>query len=402
MASAFEAWGRNIIASTVDQLTPSRRITADELGKAFREKRIRRVLFLRAHQGLGDLLLATPTFRALKQADPSIEIDFVAAEYNHLVVDNNPYLSNIWILEKHAMGSPRRLLRFLGNLRRRRYDLAIPLTSNAPSFTSYLLARLSGARSVVGVDTRAFYSEADWSRPLTHLELKTPDPATPEIQKFLEHIRFLGVQPKSLMTDFVVPPSLVTWAAQEWERYEVPVSHARVGIFLGGNPDRPDRLWPSDRWTALMERLRCETDVTVIAITPPDQLRSGSGALEEGIYKLVAPGLGGPVQTFSNRDLHHVAAFVRGLDLFICPDGGLFHIAMTQAPTVVLFFASDPNGWIPPVPHVRALRPSDGRPESLSTLTVFEAAQALLAARQSYPDLPVDLRRPIYQNRSLC
>ncbi len=92
------------------------------------------------------------------------------------------------------------------------------------------------------------------------------------------------------------------------------------------------------------------------------------------MYGQVASRLNPTPPIFANSDLLRVAAFLKGLDLFVCVDGGLFHIAVgTGVRTLGLFFKTDPAPWKPPVAWATVLRrPPDDVPISLTSDEVYK------------------------------
>ncbi len=151
------------------------------------------------------------------------------------------------------------------------------------------------------------------------------------------------------------------------------LTRKKIGLFFGGNPDRPERLWPPSYWGDLAVKLQANSDAQLVAIVPPKDFLSGSRALERGVYGQVSSRLDPAPPVFSDSDLFHVAAFLKGLDLFVCVDGGLFHIAVgTGVRTLGLFFKTDPDRWKPPVEWAVVLRPEDDLPTSLSVDEVYQ------------------------------
>jgi ADP-heptose:LPS heptosyltransferase len=74
-----------------------------------------------------------------------------------------------------------------------------------------------------------------------------------------------------------------------------------------------------------------------------------------------------------------VAAFLKGLDLFVVVDGGLFHIAVASGVlTLGLFFKTDPACWKPPVSWATVLRPPDDEPTSLSVDEVYQKVSQMV------------------------
>jgi ADP-heptose:LPS heptosyltransferase len=74
-----------------------------------------------------------------------------------------------------------------------------------------------------------------------------------------------------------------------------------------------------------------------------------------------------------------VAALLARLRLFICPDGGMMHVAAgLKVPALTLFFGTDPEVWNPPVPTAHFLRSPGADPNSLEPPTVVETALRIL------------------------
>ena len=332
-----------------------------------------KIFFIRPHQGLGDLLLATPIFRALKKTYPSIEIHFMADTYNAVAIRTNQRLDRVWVWDKKRMRGPFRFWSFIRALRAEKFLIAVPLSSHIPSFTSYLSARLSGARVVMAYDTEPFYDGANWSRYLAHTELKNRPETDPEWVKFMELVRPLGAD-DTFEPEFEVGAANDAWAREEWEKMGIPVTaRKKIGLFFGGNPDRPERLWPAAYWGDLAVKLQNNANVQLVAIVPPRDFLSGSRALERGVYGQIASRLKPSPPIFADSDLHRVAAFLKGLDLFVCVDGGLFHIAVgARVNTLGLFFKTDPARWKPPVSWATVLRPEDDVPTSLPPEEVYQ------------------------------
>jgi ADP-heptose:LPS heptosyltransferase len=271
-------------------------------------------------------------------------------------VRNNPHLSRVWVFEKHSLFSPRGLWAFFADLRRQKFDLAIPLFGNTPSFTSFALAHLSSAKMVWSHDTTSFYGGASWSRSL----------AVPEYQRFSHLVEKLA----PVRTEH---PELHTSAEDEaaindiWPQFQGPAGKPIVCLFLGGNPSRLDRLWTPARWADLA-RFFLSAGMHVVAICR-------GGKPDTGFYALVRDHVGKDVPVFDLPGIGKAAAFMRRLDLFICPDGGLFHVSCAVGtPTLGLFFGTDPERWRPPVPHAFTIRCQGNDPMALSAERVFAAA----------------------------
>ena len=74
---------------------------------------------------------------------------------------------------------------------------------------------------------------------------------------------------------------------------------------------------------------------------------------------------------FQEARLGRVAAFLRRLDLLVCPDGGILHVAAAVGtPTLGLFFSTDPEVWRHDLPQTvldgRGRPSSELRPETVA------------------------------------
>jgi ADP-heptose:LPS heptosyltransferase len=228
---------------------------------------------------------------------------------------------------------------------------------------------------VWGFATQPHYEGANWSRWLANVELPNLLETAPEWEKFMGLVRPLGAE-STFEPQFYVPPEDKQWAEARWKTYGFRVNRPVIGFYLGGNPDRPERLWPAAAWVELVKGLLKAGNVSVIAIVPPHGMISGSGHPEPGVFEEFTGLLGQKVPAFQDSQLTRVAAFLSHLNLFICPDGGLMHIAIAAGvPTLGLCFQTDPDRWVPPVPWAEGLRAADARTSGLPPETVLHAVQ---------------------------
>src|SRR4030042_1173551 len=89
---------------------------------------------------LGDVVLATPLVRALRQAFPQAQVDWVIKQEFASLLQGHPWLHLVIPLDTSQ--GPAGLFRLAGELRRRRYDLVLDL-HGIPR--SYLLSGWSAA-----------------------------------------------------------------------------------------------------------------------------------------------------------------------------------------------------------------------------------------------------------------
>lgn len=297
-----------------------------------------RILVVRQQNQMGDMVCATPVFRALRETWPEAEIGLVTAPVNVQVVRHNPHIDRIFLFEQQLWRSPRRLLALRRELRDFGAELAFVLASVSFSVTSAALGLASGARHVVGADSEPF--GLDLSRHAFSLEM----PSNPEITGHaIEHglapLRSIGISTDDLSTVVVPSPG---------ERQEAGRILDELGLQPGYWAVHPgagkrQNLWPAEGFAAVIRRAIASGHRVLMLHGPADAeavaaLR-GLLAHEEGRGLVTAPactvGVG--------------AALLQRSERFLCNDTGVMHIAgALGVPTVALFGPTDPARWKPP------------------------------------------------------
>lgn len=85
---------------------------------------VRRILVCQLRQ-IGDVLLATPAIRLLKEAFPQAEVHALTEARCAPMLDNNPHLARIWALDKKELSTLPRELAFYFRVARQRFDLVV-------------------------------------------------------------------------------------------------------------------------------------------------------------------------------------------------------------------------------------------------------------------------------------
>ena len=161
MSRGLEAAGRDILSRAIGRLAPPRPTTVEEI----RARPVRRVLVVRQHHEIGDLLLATPLLTSLRRGFPGAAVDHLVNRYAARAAAGNPDLAEVLVLDRKALWNPATLRWWWKRLRGVGYDLAVVSSTETASFMNGLLARLTGA-PVVGFETRP--QGARWGEDLYH------------------------------------------------------------------------------------------------------------------------------------------------------------------------------------------------------------------------------------------
>lgn len=281
-----------------------------------------RILVVRL-SALGDVVHAMPVVAGLRRALPDARIDWLVDERRRELVELVPVVDRCIVAPRTGrLGGIPHVVR---TLRAARYDAAIDLQG---LMKSALLARLSGARRVIGFDRRHLRERAArwWYT-------ETPPVGEPMhvIEKNLALAAGLGVEARPF--EFPIAP-----------RPSNAVARARAAAGCGaGEPFAvvsPGAAWPSKRWApdrfgALAERLRRAHGLASVVLWGP-----GERALAERVSAASA-GAGAPAPATTIAD---VVALARAAAVVVAGDTGPLHLAAAVgAPVVGVYGPSDPR-----------------------------------------------------------
>lgn len=288
----------------------------------------RRALFIR-FGGLGDILLATPSVRALRDAFPGIEIDFVVGGGMTQGLAGDPNIRTIWTFDKRGIDSRLdHFLPFLWRLSRQRYDLVINLH---PSAKSYLMAWASRTR------TR-----------LTFVKDMRVQPDTGRVRHavddFAKELAPLGIGPladKSL--DFIVPRGAQEKVARLLNERGVSAEDRLMVI----NPaaSRPLNRWPLERFTEVAGHFANQLKTKVAVTGAPSSFKTVMDGLDEISLARTVAGADERILNLAGQlSLKEFGALLQRADALLTCDTGPMHIAAAlQTPLVVLSGAADPD-----------------------------------------------------------
>ena len=337
---------------------------------------IKRILVVRQHNQLGDMLCVVPLLRGLRERFPSAYIALVASPANVEVVLNNRYLDEVINFDKREFLSKRRLhvgklITFLKNLRRQHFDVAIVPSTVSLSFTSHLLAYLSkapvriGAGSIDGRENPSSFLlntmvDLDWrSTPHRHQTLRNLDVTKP-----------IGVHTETLVVELTLTEQEIEEGKRKYVK-EKGTSTLAIGFHPGAG--KKLNCWQAERFASVANQLSKEFAATVfVTAGPMDNVE---------INQMIA-GLEVPYYLMKNLPLRFVASIISNITLFISNDTGLMHVsAAVGVPVLSLFGPTDPQQWAPIGSRHRYVVSKDGSMSSISIEEVLETARGMLCAR---------------------
>jgi heptosyltransferase I len=286
---------------------------------------VNRILIVRM-SALGDIVHALPVLSAIREACPAAQIDWLADRRYAGVLDLVEGLS------QRIIGRPG-LIRAIGELRACNYDVAIDLQGLVKSA---VMARLSGARRVIGFETASLRERsAAWF--YTHT---APVSSSAHIlQKNLSVLPLVDVPiPAQPRFPFVVASSSVA------EHLAADAATRGGGQFALINPGAawPNKRWPPSRFGALACAMRERHGLPSYVLWARDE-----SVLADAV---VASSNGAAVRA-PETSLGDLLALSTRAALMVSGDTGPLHIAAAMStPIVGLYGPTWPerNGpWLP-------------------------------------------------------
>lgn len=271
--------------------------------------------------GMGDILLATPALRAISETFHTDQIDYIVGRGMGAAVTGIPYIRRVTEWDKKgADGKLGNFLRFLGELRKERYDLFLNFQ---PGTRSNLMALSAGARQTITFqkDRR---KQADTGR-VRHA-----------IDDFTKELAPLGIATVTdRQMDFAVPDT-----ARESLREKL-VMKGITGDYIVVNPaaTRLINRYPPERFAETLNELSAALPQTAFLL---------SGAPnEKDLVQTVLTGIrpGANVQSIAGEiSVKELGALLAGAKCVLTGDTGPLHIASAvKAPIVCLSGAADPD-----------------------------------------------------------
>jgi heptosyltransferase-2 len=300
--------------------------------------------------GIGDLLLATPALRALRETYPQAQIDLLVTPDSAGLLNGWEIIDNILVLDKYLFDdpkaivrNPRTLLRLRDvwrTLRAGRYDAVLllhHLTLPFGRLKHQVLMRATGAKWRVGLD-----NGHGW-----FLNVRVKDRgfgALHEAEYTMAVAEAVGATIRSRQLELPLQEQERTTAKQIVYESTTEQDSVRpiIALHPGSGGYSTARRWAPERFAQLADTLFDEVGGQVLLMGGPEEAE-----LHQSIIGMLRSNV--PVRSLAGRgNIKVAAAILEQVDLFIGNDAGLMHIAAAvKAPTVAIFGLSNAKAWGP-------------------------------------------------------
>lgn len=280
---------------------------------------------------IGDVLLATPVLRSLKEAWPGAAVDVLVFEGTQGLLAGNPDVHRVLAVpERPRFGVH---LKFAASLARR-YDLALSLL---PGDRPTLYSWIAGKRRVGLLETDR---KSRWKRALLHAWVPFDNLETHTVRAHLSLLGAIGIAPQ--------PQVSASWTPED-ERQVAKLLAGLEGVayaVIHPYPKFRYKMWTEAGWIAVARWL-ADRGLRIV-------LTGGPEADERQYVERVAEHMPGALNCAGALSLAGTALVVSKAALYVGPDTAVTHAAAALGvPTVALYGPTNPVKWGPwPAGHV--------------------------------------------------
>ena len=277
----------------------------------------------------GDTLLTGVAIRALKQAYPEAEIDFLGHPKRYDIIRGLPELSNVGAISKKSAPFKGRCAQFFG---RKPYDLAVVWGHDAAIHRyAQRVAKQLVVQQIKDEATNQALSAAG------HAVLKMPSDKDLPLADWLLTLveRGLGIGTPNRQVAYTVLPAEKAWA-QEWLSHSFgavanPDAFPLIGLIIESFPTFKHRDWPIEHFVTLCRGIVQQYPNARFVLL-------GSQLPKEKVAALKAIMGQRMVQAADRLSMRESGAIMSCLDLYIGIDTGPSHVAAgIGIPMVCLF-----------------------------------------------------------------
>jgi ADP-heptose:LPS heptosyltransferase len=337
-------------------------------------KSVKHILIFR-YDRIGDMIVTTPIFRLLKQANPALSIGVLASEANAEIIRYNPFVDDIYILHRKFFKRIPQLWR----VRQKRYEIILQFVFNRTT-RGALLAKFLASHSIKigqGDPKYGFYFNALLAPP------RFQEHMVNTLNFMIEHVFGLKIKSNELDFEIVLDSASLQTITNFAERHHASLrggkatSHLPYIVFNLSATDAARRISVTQA-VALIQHLSKDSRCKLILSASPfdKEMRALCRQLSEKGKCIIFPEQG-------TASLLELAELIKYAAAVITPDTSIIHFASATKTSVLGFFTprQGMNEWLPyNVPHKLVTAEEEKNVSTIPIATMIEAVDDFLNA----------------------
>ncbi|MBD3182475.1 lipopolysaccharide heptosyltransferase II [Candidatus Poribacteria bacterium] len=264
---------------------------------------------------LGDVVLTTPTIRAIRKEFPHARIAMLVGERSADVLTTNPHLDELITFERKARGLSE-TRRIVSVLKQYNFDVSIDMQRK---FRSSLITYLGNVRLRIG-----------YHEPKGFLcSVKIPEDENKHaIDRNLDLLKPLGIETEDIKPEIFILKEHQDFARDELEKLGANFEYPALGMFPGAGWRH--RCWPAQKFAEVGDMAISNKNASVVVLGGPKE----SDILEDISNRMKNK----PILMKANMTIPQLAGVIQQCNLFISNDTGPMHISVAvNTPTIGLF-----------------------------------------------------------------
>ena len=249
---------------------------------------------------IGDMILATPMFSAIKTKFPLCSLHVLTSRHNHSILKDNPYVDSVLIYEK----SPDKVIKSIYRINKQHYDCLIDPKDHY-SRESNLIAFWSGAKLKIGLNQNN-HNKYDIS-----ISPQEKSKGLHYTQRCLKSLSYFGIEVPQ------IPPRPELFLNSE---SEIHINETLKGnsefVLINISASSPDKMWQNEKWIEFINKISTSNENLYI-INPA----SHENEVNEILKK--CPN----VLSLKSESIMDAFSIISRAKLLVTPDTSLVHVA---------------------------------------------------------------------------
>lgn len=303
----------------------------------FRKLSPKRIILIKIHHKIGDLILGTPVFRNLSERFPYATIDFLAGEYNAPAILNNIFINKIYIFKKpNKISNICYNIKLVLSLQKIKYDIGIIFSASSFSVTNSILGLFIKPKILIGLKSPEKLTNL--TKVIYNYEILPPAQRINETRLYLKVIEPFIKNPKYKNEEIHLSSKEKRWAFIFLTKLlRTKNLNNIIGIHPGGTYF--ERRWPVENYIELIRRIPKNYKILLFTGKTEDIIVDNiiKSIPERKIYKLP-----------SYLNFRQICAIQNYLCIFIGNDTGTLHSAAgVGVKSIGIYTSTNPKIWAP-------------------------------------------------------
>jgi len=285
------------------------------------------LILINARFKIGDTIMLFPLIREIKQYFPDISIDILTGKHNYFMFKNNPYVNNIYILNKNFYS--------FFTLRKNKYDLildTVPL-----KIENILYFKLLNYKLIIGDILPNKYNINIRELHYYDILLEKESKSLHTSEQLFRFLKPLGIQSENNFLE-------IYYSEHDKMKADTFISTLTFQKLIGINIDGSNRhLLPKDYLSIINHFNNTNPDFFIIILSLPQNRDKIKKEIKQNTVNNVA-------LSYKTKTIFEVMALINHLDLLITPDTSLVHIAASLDIPIIAIYNNEKNEfkkWYP-------------------------------------------------------